>query len=136
MYCLFQEILSWNKYFAHKENNINIIEFRLVFELFFYFILLVILVLYLIQGFKWEINDLLIGLFGGVINLITSLLNSYVITRGYAGPGEALICSWNSVQIVLEMIFFQRIPNLLQSFGIVFAFIGAGWIIIGHKLTK
>jgi hypothetical protein len=79
--------------------------------------------------FEYSISDVLIGSFGGFLNLVITFMTLTVVVKGKAGTSEALIETSTILQTFLDAFLKFRFPNILQISGIVLAFLASCIII-------
>lgn len=78
---------------------------------------------------QYTIYDVLIGSFGGFLNLVITFMTLCVVVKGKAGTSEALIETSNILQTFLDAVLEQRFPNILQYIGIILGFLATLMII-------
>ena len=97
------------------------------------FMLLNAIIAYIYFEFRFETNDLIYGMIGGILNLICSIMSVIVVVKGHPGPADALVETSSIFLTIIEAFTFYRIPNLLQYIGIALSFVSTGFIIVGSQ---
>jgi len=125
---------TWTKMtFCYGANNFDIVAVKIFSDFWFHFVLLVSGVVYVYFGFRCSLFEFALGTISGVFNMTCSLLTGIVIMKGLAGPGEALFETSILFHMVLEIVIFNRVPNLMQVIGVGFVFAGIAFIIFGNR---
>jgi hypothetical protein len=75
--------------------------------------------------FEYNIIDVLIGSFGGFLNLVITFMTLTVVVKGKAGTSEALIETSTIFQTFLDAFIELRFPNILQYSGIALALLAS-----------
>ena len=94
--------------------------------------MLILFVIHLNQGLKVTTFELICGQITGAISSITAFLIAFVNLRGKAGTSDALIETCVIYQTILDIIFFGRVPNLLQILGVMVGFITSIVVVVGY----
>jgi hypothetical protein len=68
----------------------------------------------LCTGFEFSQFEFIIGTSGGILYSVAGYLIAYVNVRGIAGTSDALIETCVFYQTILDAIFFDHTPNLMQ----------------------
>ncbi|CAI2373090.1 unnamed protein product [Moneuplotes crassus] len=106
--------------------NVNILYIDIAFLVYFYVLTY--------QGFEYTWFEFACGWFGGMSFSFAQYIIAYVNIRGNAGTSDALIETCTFYQTLLDMLFFERYPNLMQYSGLVIGFGATLFLIIAHKI--
>ena len=74
---------------------------------------------------------MIVGMTGGVLNLLCSVISITVVIKGKAGPADALVETSSLFLVIIEAVMFLRLPNYLQYIGIGLAFVSTLLIMKG-----
>ena len=73
----------------------------------------------------YSINQIIIGVFASLCNIIATSLMIYAATYGLAGPSSAMVQSQGVIHVLLSAVFLNAYPNAMDYMGLSCAIIGA-----------
>ena len=74
------------------------------------------------------------GILGGGLGFLGNVFVNHATTKGYAGPAAALSNMQVVIQVLIDAIFLDQVPNTMQIIACVFGVFGSVIITLGPAL--
>ena len=116
----------------HKRFNIDPMELTIAS-----YFLQGILMLFVVYSMEFAPYDVMRdNILAGCFSLVANTLANYSTTRGYGGPASALFNIQVILQVLIDAIFLDQIPNWMQLLAVVSGIVGSLIISLGPILWK